>query len=163
LFPTPKGEENIASITPSSTSFLNVLDVPISASSLQMWAIQTHMDFSKSLETSLVGCEVLKHIKHVPCVMRNLKHSDSAQCVVDIHDTLSRVNWASLIGKFIPCGTVNCHIAGAKPRSGSLLCTHCQKWGHHANQCRSKSVHCSLCGGPHSEANHVTFVKVNPK
>jgi hypothetical protein len=161
LFPIPKGEPSFASITPSSTSFIKVLDVPIVPGTPQTWALETRAAFSKALELSPMGKLLIKHIKHVPRIMCNSAHSDSCTAWIDLHDTLSGTNAAALIGKFIPFGGVNCHIAGARPHPGSLLCAWCQKWGHHANQCRSQRVRCSLCGGPHSEANHSSFIKVN--
>jgi hypothetical protein len=110
---------------------------------------------------SLVGKIILDNLKHRPRIMRVSPHSDSCIAWIDLHDTQSGSTAASLIGKHIRIGKVNCRIAGAKPHPGSIVCTRCTRWGHHYSQCRSQSVRCPLCGGPHSEANHTAMVKVD--
>jgi hypothetical protein len=153
------GNQNIDTITPLSTSYLKVMDVPISPGSPKDWAKLTSEAFSNSLSLSPVGIELAKELKHKPRIMRISPHSDSCVAWVDIHGSVSGRKAASLIGKFIPIGGINCRIVGAKPHSGSTFCTRCQRWGHHHSQCRSLGVRCPLCGGPHHQANHFSSVK----
>jgi hypothetical protein len=153
------GNQNIDTITPSSTSYLKVVDVPIHPGPPKEWAKLTSEAFTNSLKLSPVGIELAKELKHKPRIMRVSPHSDSCVAWVDIHDSVSGLKASSLIGKFIPIGGVNCRIVGAKPHSGSTFCTRCQRWGHHHSQCRSLGVRCPLCGGPHQQANHFTSVK----
>jgi hypothetical protein len=155
------GNQNVDTITPSSTSYLKVVDVPISPGSPKEWAKITSEAFTNSLKLSPVGIELASELKHKPRIMRVSPHSDSCVAWVDIHDSVSGRKASSLIGKFIPIGGVNCRIVGAKPHSGSTFCTRCQRWGHHHSQCRSLGVRCPLCGGPHQQANH--FMSVKPK
>ncbi|XP_006462037.1 hypothetical protein AGABI2DRAFT_70540, partial [Agaricus bisporus var. bisporus H97] len=68
---------------------------------------------------------------------------------VDIHNTVSGARARAFIDKVVSVSGVNCRILGTKPHSGSVLCSRCQRWGHHHQQCRAKSTRCSLCGGPH--------------
>ncbi|XP_006455427.1 hypothetical protein AGABI2DRAFT_76017 [Agaricus bisporus var. bisporus H97] len=90
--------------------------------------------------------------------MRASPHSDSCWAWVDIHDMVSGARARAFIDKVVNVSGVNCHILGAKPHSGSVLCSRCQRWGHHHQQCRAKYARCSLCSGPHQAANHPTSV-----
>ncbi|XP_006454875.1 hypothetical protein AGABI2DRAFT_61248 [Agaricus bisporus var. bisporus H97] len=92
--------------------------------------------------------------------MRASPHSDSCWAWVDIHDTVSGSNARTYISKFVSIGGTNCQIKGARPHSGSVHCARCQRWGHHSDQCRAKCACCSLCSGPHTEANHFKRVDV---
>jgi hypothetical protein len=115
LFPAPQGATPIASIHPMSTFFLKVVDVPISQGSSQEWAAKMQADFVNQLKLSPVSLEVAKNIKHLPCVMRNSPHSDSAMVWINLHNTVSGHNAKALIGEFICIGVVNCCITGVKP------------------------------------------------
>jgi hypothetical protein len=77
LFPIPKGKPSFASITPSLTSFIKVLDVPIVPGSPQTWALETWAAFSKALKLSPMGKLLIKNIKHILRIMQNSAHSDS--------------------------------------------------------------------------------------
>jgi hypothetical protein len=158
FFPTPVGQVNIAEATPTSTSYLKVIDVPRSNGPSKEWASITHESFKKALQESPAGIVLAKSIKHEPRIMRTSPHADSCIAWVDIHDSVTGASARKLIGQFIPIGGVNCRIIGAKPHSGSILCTRCMRWGHHFSKCRAKSTRCSLCGGPHSEVNHNSMV-----
>jgi hypothetical protein len=158
LFPTPPGESNIAEAPASSTTYLKVLDVPRIDGPPRDWVRLTRAAFQAALTSSPAGIALAKGIKHIPRIMRNSSHSDSCTAWVDIHDSVSGAAAKQLLGQFIPIGGVNCHIAGAKPHSGSVLCTRCMRWGHHFKVCRAKAARCSLCGGPHSETNHASCV-----
>jgi hypothetical protein len=162
LFPAlDSDKEPVATITPSSTSFLRIINIPIIPNlPKDEWMTTTRHMLSKQLDKSPVGKLLAKNLKHKPRIMRNSPHSDSCTAWIDIHDTMSGANAAALIGKFIYFGGFSCRIVGAKPHPGSLQCTRCQKWGHHESKCRSQGVRCPLCGGPHREANHTTYVKV---
>jgi hypothetical protein len=162
LFPaSDSNKEPVATITPSSTSFLKIIDVPIIPDlPKDEWMTTTHHTLSKQFDKSPVGKLLAKNIKHKPRIMRNSPHSNSCTAWIDIHDTMSGANAAALISKFIYFGDFSCRIVGAKPHPGSLQCTRCQKWGHHASKCCSQSARCPLCGGPHCEDNHTSYVKV---
>jgi hypothetical protein len=159
LFPTPQGTPAIDTILPSSTSFLKLIDVPITPGPPKDWANLTREALMSALSQSLVGKIVIDNLKHRPRIMRVSPHSDSCVAWIDLHDAQSGSTAAALIGKHILVGNVNCRIAGAKPHPGTIFCTRCQRWGHHFAKCRSQSVRCALCGGPHSEVNHPTMVK----
>jgi hypothetical protein len=161
LFPASNGACAIDSIHPTSTSFLKLFDVPITAGPPTEWANLTREALKSALAQSLVGKIILDNLKHRPRIMCVSPHSDSCIAWIDLHDTQSGSTAASLIGKHIRIGEVNCRIADAKPHPGSIVCTQCTWWGHHHSQCRSQSVCCPLCGGPHSEANHTVMVKVD--
>ncbi|EKM73323.1 hypothetical protein AGABI1DRAFT_48856 [Agaricus bisporus var. burnettii JB137-S8] len=90
--------------------------------------------------------------------MRTSPHSDSCIAWVDISDTVSGTSAKKFIGKFISVARKNCKILGARPHSGSVLCTRCYRWGHHSSQCRRLGVRCPLCGGPHREDSHSLMV-----
>jgi hypothetical protein len=153
--------EPVATITPSSTSFLKIINMPIDPNlSKKEWMTETCLTLIKQFDKSLVGKLLAKNIKHMLHIMRNFPHTDSCIAWVDIHDTMSGANVAALIGKSIYFGGFSCRIVGAKPHPGSLQCTWCLKWGHHMSKCRSQGVHCPLCGRPHCEANHTSYVKV---
>jgi hypothetical protein len=162
LYPAQEGDTNhVSTISPSSTSFLKVINILIKPDlDKKVWALETWVTFCKELEKSPVGKLLAKNIKHIPCIMRNSPHSDLCTAWVDIHNTMSGANMAALIRRFIYFGDLPCRIVGAKPHCGSLQCTQCQKWGHHSNQCRSQSMCCALCRGPHSQDNHVVLIKV---
>jgi hypothetical protein len=162
LFPAKDSDkEPVATITPSSTSFLKIIDILIIPDlPKDEWMTTTCHMLSKQFDKSPVGKLLAKNIKHKPRIMRNSPHSDSCVAWIDIHDTMSGANAAALIGKFIYFGGFACRIVGAKPHPSSLQCTQCQKWGHHASKCRSQSARCPLCGGPHCEDNHTSYFKV---
>ncbi|KAF7761833.1 hypothetical protein Agabi119p4_9825 [Agaricus bisporus var. burnettii] len=157
LFPSPNIPIAHSPIT--STSYLKIVDIPHVPASSKEWALKQHEAFTNALNKSPVGASLAKLIKHKPRFMRASPHSDSCWAWVDIHDTVAGFNARLYISKFISIGGVNCQIKGARPHSGSVHCARCQRWGHHSDQCRAKCARCSLCSGPHSEANH--FKRVN--
>jgi hypothetical protein len=156
LFPNQAKPVNTAPIT--STSYLKVVDIPHISSLPKEWNQIQHEAFIKALNASPVGASLAKLIKHKPRFMRSSPHSDSCIAWVDISDSVSGSNARGLISKFISIGSINCQIRGARPHSGSVLCTRCIQWGHHSSQCRAQHTRCSLCGGPHSAANHHSMV-----
>ncbi|XP_006459162.1 hypothetical protein AGABI2DRAFT_65420, partial [Agaricus bisporus var. bisporus H97] len=142
----------------TSTSYLKIVDIPHVPASSKEWALKQHEAFTNALNKSPVGASPAKLIKHKPRFMRASPHSDSCWAWVDIHDTVAGSNARLYISKFVSIGGTNCQIKGARPHSGSVHCAHCQRWGHHSDQCRAKCARCSLCSGPHSEANHFKCV-----
>ncbi|KAF7759976.1 hypothetical protein Agabi119p4_11671 [Agaricus bisporus var. burnettii] len=142
----------------TSTSYLKIVDIPHVPASSKEWALKQHEAFTSALNKSPVGASLAKLIKHKPRFMRASPHSDSCWAWVDIHDTVSGSNARTYISKFVSIGGTNCQIKGARPHSGSVHCARCQRWGHHSDQCRAKCARCSLCSGPHSEANHFKCV-----
>ncbi|EKM74224.1 hypothetical protein AGABI1DRAFT_16914, partial [Agaricus bisporus var. burnettii JB137-S8] len=138
----------------TSTSYLKIVNIPHVPASPKEWATKQHEAFMYALDKSPVGASLFKLFKHKPRFMRASPHSDSCWAWIDIHDTVSGSNARDYISKFISVRGVNCQIKGAKPHSGSVRCTRCQRWGHHSDQCRAKCARCPLCGGPHSEVNH---------
>jgi hypothetical protein len=154
-------KELVATITPSLTSFLKIIDMPIDPNlSKKEWMTEMHLMLIKQSDKSPVGKLLAKNIKHVLRIMRNSPHTNSCIAWVDIHNTMSGTNAAALIGKSIYFGGFSCRIVRAKPHPGSLQCTWCLKWGHHMSKCCSQGVCCPLCGGPYREANHTSYVKV---
>jgi hypothetical protein len=160
LFPSPQGV-SIDAIKPSATSYLKLVDVPISPGLPKEWARLTSEVLKSALAISPAGIIIAANIKHRPRIMRVSAHSDSCIAWIDIHDSQNGATAAQLIGKHVRVGNSTCRITGAKPHPGSVVCTRCNRWGHHFTQCRSQSVRCALCGGPHCEANHTTMVKVD--
>ncbi|KAF7770974.1 hypothetical protein Agabi119p4_6948 [Agaricus bisporus var. burnettii] len=155
IFPSPNVPIGHSPIT--STSYLKIVDIPHVPASPKEWALKQHEAFTNALNKSPVGASLAKLIKHKPRFMRASPHSDSCWAWVDIHDTVAGSNARLYIFKFISVSGVNCQIKGARPHSGSVHCARCQRWGHHSDQCRAKCARCSLCSGPHSEANHFMF------
>ncbi|EKM74480.1 hypothetical protein AGABI1DRAFT_133207 [Agaricus bisporus var. burnettii JB137-S8] len=156
IFPSPNIPIGHSPIT--STSYLKIVDIPHVPASSKEWALKQHEAFINALNKSPVGASLAKLIKHKPRFMRASPHSDSCWAWVDIHDTVLGSNARLYISKFISIGGVNCQIKGARPHSGSVHCARCQRWGHHSDQCRAKCARCSLCSGPHTEANHFKCV-----
>ncbi|EKM74195.1 hypothetical protein AGABI1DRAFT_17093, partial [Agaricus bisporus var. burnettii JB137-S8] len=142
----------------TSTSYLKIVDIPHVPASSKEWVTKQHEAFTSALNKSPVGASLAKLIKHKPRFMRASPHSDSCWAWVDIHDTVSGSNARLYISKFVSIGGMNCQIKGARPHSGSVHCARCQRWGHHSDQCRAKCARCSLCSGPHTEANHLKCV-----
>ncbi|KAF7761816.1 hypothetical protein Agabi119p4_9808 [Agaricus bisporus var. burnettii] len=156
IFPSPNVPISHSPIT--STSYLKIVDIPHVPASSKEWALKQHEAFTSALNKSPVGASLAKLIKHKPRFMRASPHSDSCWAWVDIHDTVSGSNARTYISKFVSIGGTNCQIKGARPHSGSVHCTRCQRWGHHSDQCRAKCARCPLCSGPHTEANHLKCV-----
>ncbi|KAF7768495.1 hypothetical protein Agabi119p4_7738 [Agaricus bisporus var. burnettii] len=142
----------------TSMSYLKIVDIPHVPASSKEWALKQHEAFTSALNKSPVGASLAKLIKHKPRFMRASPHSDLCWAWVDIHDTVAGSNARLYISKFVSIGGTNCQIKGARPHSGSVHCARCQRWGHHSDQCRAKCARCSLCSGPHSEANHFKLV-----
>ncbi|KAF7761135.1 hypothetical protein Agabi119p4_10544 [Agaricus bisporus var. burnettii] len=156
IFPSPNAPIGHSPIT--STSYLKIVDIPHVPASSKEWASKQHEAFMSALNKSPVGASLAKLIKHKPRFMRASPHSDSCWAWVDIHDTVAGSNARLYISKFVSIGGTNCQIKGARPHSGSVHCARCQRWGHHSDQCRAKCARCSLCSGPHTEANHLKCV-----
>jgi hypothetical protein len=146
----------------TSTSYVKVIDVPITfPADPKLWLAATTDAFVKALPTSVVGLKVLRALKHKVRIMHTSAKSDSCVAWLDFHDTTTGNTARSLINQKLPIGGANCQIRGARPHSGSVLCTRCMRWGHHSSQCRCHGVRCPLCGGPHSEVNHTSSVDIS--
>ncbi|XP_006459854.1 hypothetical protein AGABI2DRAFT_68456, partial [Agaricus bisporus var. bisporus H97] len=143
--------------TPTSTSYLKIVDIPITDPKSKDWLKATDVTLSEAMLASPVGSSLADIIKHVR-LMRTSPHSDSCIAWVDISDTVSGTSAKKFIGKFISVARKNCKILGARPHSGSVLCTRCYRWGHHSSQCRRLGVRCPLCGGPHREDSHSLMI-----
>jgi hypothetical protein len=124
----------------------------------QTWLKPTSDLLEASLSPSPVGSSLLDVLASVPRLMRTSPHSDTCITWVDIKDMVSGTSAKKFIGQFISISRFNCRIAGARPHAGSIMCTRCQRWGHHHSKCRREGVHCALCGGPHCDASHSIVV-----
>jgi hypothetical protein len=157
-FELPEGSKPIT-VTPStSTSYLKIVDIPITDPKSKTWLKPTSDLLEASLSPSPVGSSLLDVLASVPRLMRTSPHSDTCIAWVDIKDTVSGTSAKKFIGQFISISGFNCRIAGARPHAGSIMCTRCQRWGHHHSKCRREGVRCALCGGPHRESSHSTVV-----
>jgi hypothetical protein len=146
---------NFSMEEPTSTSYVKVIDVPITfPANPKLWLAATSNAFVKALPTSAVGLKVLRTLKHKVCIMRTSAKSDSCVAWLNLHDTTMGNTAHSLINQKLPIGGANCQIRGARPHSGSVLCTRCMRWGHHSLQCRRHSR-------PHSEVNHTSSVDIS--
>ncbi|KAF7783071.1 hypothetical protein Agabi119p4_2447 [Agaricus bisporus var. burnettii] len=125
IFPSPNVPITHSPIT--STSYLKIVDIPHVPASSKEWALKQHEAFMSALNKSPVSASLAKSIKYKPRFMRASPHSDSCWAWVDIHDTVSGSNARLYISKFISIGGVNCQIKGARPHSGSVHCTRCQR------------------------------------
>jgi hypothetical protein len=157
-FELPEGSKPITTTSPKSTSYLKVVDIPISDPKSKVWLQPTRDLLKASLWASPVGSSLLDALSHVPRIMRVSPHSDTCIAWIDIEDSVSGTWSKKFISKFISVSGVNCCISGARLHSGSIMCTWCQRWGHHHSKCRRQGVRCPLCGGPHLEASHTTLV-----
>jgi hypothetical protein len=155
---TPEGEKPIVTTPLYSTSFLKIVDIPISDPKAKDWITTTTALLESSLKASPVGSSLCDVLTHVPRIMRASPHSDSCIAWVDINDSIAGTSAKKFIGKFVNISGINCRIAGARPHSGSVLCTRCYRWGHHHSQCRREGIRCPLCGGPHREDSHNSMV-----
>ncbi|KAF7785157.1 hypothetical protein Agabi119p4_1322 [Agaricus bisporus var. burnettii] len=155
-WPSPQAPATSEPIT--LTSYLKVVDVPHIKADPKKWYAKQNKAFINALKVSPVGLELAKLIKHKPRFMHASPHSDSCWAWINIHDTVLGARTRAFIDKVVNVSGVNCRILSAKPHSGSVLCSQCQRWGHHHQQCHAKSAHCSLCGGPHQAANHPSCV-----
>jgi hypothetical protein len=154
----PEGEKPIATTPQYSTSYLKIIDIPITNPKDKDWLKSTVTLLESSMMASPIGSALRDVLAHVLCTMRCSPHSDSCIAWVDINDSVTGASAKKFLGKFINISGVNCRIAGAHPHSGSVLCTRCYRWGHHHSQCRREGVRCPLCGGPHREDSHVHMV-----
>jgi hypothetical protein len=157
-FELPEGAKPITITPPKSTSYLKIVDIPITDPKSKLWLQPTRDLLEASLRASPVGSSILDILACVPRIMRVSPHSDTCIAWVDIDDSVSGTSAKQFIGKFISVSGVNCRISGARPHSGSIMCTQCQRWGHHHSKCRREGVRCPLCGGPHLESSHTTLV-----
>jgi hypothetical protein len=154
----PEGEKPITTTPQYSTSYLKIVDIPITNPKDKDWLKSTTTLLESSMVASPIGSALWDVLAHVPRIMRCSPHSDSCIAWVDINDLVTGTSAKKFLGKFINISGVNCRIAGAKPHSGSVLCTRCYRWGHHHSQCRREGVRCPLCGGPHREDSHNSMV-----
>jgi hypothetical protein len=157
-FELPEGAKPITITPPKSTSYLKIVDIPITDPKSKLWLQPTWDLLEASLQASPVGSSILDILARVPRIMRVSPHSDTCIAWVDIDDSVLGTSAKKFIGKFISVSGVNCRISGARPHSGSIMCTWCQQWGHHHSKCRREGVRCPLCGGPHLESSHATLV-----
>jgi hypothetical protein len=157
-FELPEGSKPITTTPSKSTSYLKVVDIPITDPKSKLWLQPTRDLIEASLRASPVGSSILDVLSCVPRIMRVLPHSDTCIAWIDIEDSVSGTSAKKFIGKFITISGVNCRVSGARPHSGSIMCTRCQRWGHHHSKCRREGVRCPLCGGPHRESSHNTLV-----
>jgi hypothetical protein len=157
-FELPEGAKPITTTPPKSTSYIKIVDIPITDPKSKLWLQPTRDLLEASLRASPVGSSILDILARVPRIMRVSPHSDTCIAWVDIDDSVSGTSAKKFIGKFISVSGVNCRVSGARPHSGSIMCTRCQRWGHHHSKCRREGVRCPLCGGPHLESSHATLV-----
>ncbi|EKM74130.1 hypothetical protein AGABI1DRAFT_95854 [Agaricus bisporus var. burnettii JB137-S8] len=122
----PSPQAPITSDPITSTSYLKVVDVPHITADPKEWYAKQNEAFINALKVSPVGAELTKLIKHKPRFMRASPHSDSCWAWVDIHNTASGARARAFINKVVNVSGVNCRILGAKPHSGSVLCSRCQ-------------------------------------
>jgi hypothetical protein len=134
LFPAKDSDkEPVATITPSSTSFLKIIDVPIMPDlPKDEWMTTTRHTLSKQFDKSLVGKLLAKNIKHVPRIMCNSPHADSCTAWVNIHDTMSganalplSVNLFTSAGSLVESSELNLILApfsALGARSGAIIC-----------------------------------------
>jgi len=155
---TPEGEKPIITTPQYSMSYLKIVDIPISDPKDKDWIKTTTATLESSMVASPIGSALRDVLAHVPRIMRCSLHSDSCIAWVDINDSVTGTSAKKFLGKYINISGINCRIAGAKPHSGSVLCTRCYRWGHHHSQCRREGVRCPLCGGPHREDSHASMV-----
>jgi hypothetical protein len=157
-FTIPEGSKPITTTVPKSTSYLKIVDIPITEPKSKVWLQPTKDLIESSLAASPVGSSLIDILRSVPRIMRVSPHSDTCVAWIDIEDSIAGTNAKKFIGEYVSISGVNCRISGARPHSGSIMCTRCQRWGHHHSQCRREGVRCPLCGGPHREASHSTMV-----
>jgi hypothetical protein len=157
-FELPEGSKAITVTLPTSTSYLKIVDIPITNPKSKIWLKPTSDLLEASLAPSPVGSSLLDVLASVPRLMRTLPHSDTCIAWVDIKDMINGTSAKKFIGQFISISGFNCRIAGARPHASSIMCTRCQRWGHHHSKCRREGVHCALCRGPHRESSHSTVV-----
>jgi len=157
-FELPAGCKPLETTKPHSTSYLKIVDIPITDPKSKVWLKPTEDLLEESLRVSPVGSSLLDCLASVPRLMRVLPHSDTCVAWVDINDSIAGTSAKKFIGSFISISGVNCRVSRARPHSGSIMCTRCQRWGHHHSKCRREGVRCPLCGGPHREASHNSLV-----
>jgi len=157
-FELPVGCKHLETTKPLSTSYLKIIDIPITDPKSKVWLKPTEDLLEESLCVSPVGSSLLDCLCNVPRLMRVSPHSDTCIAWVDINDSVAGTSAKKFIGSFISISGVNCRMSGARPHSGSIMCTWCQRWGHHHSKCHREGVRCPLCGGPHREASHNSLV-----
>ncbi|EKM74181.1 hypothetical protein AGABI1DRAFT_133537 [Agaricus bisporus var. burnettii JB137-S8] len=100
---TIEGREDAGPITlatPTSTSYLKIVDIPITDPKSKDWYTPTKEVLSEALLASPVGASLSDVIKHVR-IMRTSPHSDSCIAWIDISDTVSGTSAKKFIGKYI--------------------------------------------------------------
>jgi hypothetical protein len=120
-FELPEGSKPITTSAPKSTSYLKIVDIPITDPKSQLWIQPTRDLLEASLWASPVGSSILDILARVPRIMRTSPHSDTCIAWVDIDDTVSGTSAKKFIGKFISVSGINCRVSGARPHSGSVI------------------------------------------
>jgi hypothetical protein len=79
-FELPEGSKPITSTPSKSTSYLKVVDIPITDPKSKLWLQPTRDLLEASLWASPVGSSILDVLSRVPRIMRASPHSDT--CIV---------------------------------------------------------------------------------
>jgi hypothetical protein len=125
-FELPTGCKPLETTKPHSASYLKIVDNFITDPKSKVWLKPTKDLLEESLRVSPVGSSLLDCLANMPCLMQVLPHLDTCIAWVDINDSIAGTSAKKFIGSFISISGVNCRMSGARPHSGSIMCTWCQ-------------------------------------
>jgi hypothetical protein len=94
---TPEGEKPIVTTPQYSTSYLKIVDIPISDPKAKDWIAL----LESSMVASPIGSALRDILAHVPHIMQCSPHSDSCIAWVNINDSVSGTSAKKFLGKFI--------------------------------------------------------------
>jgi hypothetical protein len=98
---TPEGEKPITTTPQYSTSYLKIVDIPISDPNAKDWIKTTTATLESSIVASPIGSALRDVLAHVPRIMRCSPHSDSCIAWVDINDSVTGTSAKKFLGKYI--------------------------------------------------------------
>jgi hypothetical protein len=146
---------------PSSTSYLKLVNVPITANDRLITpeiVLQQITKAGPSVRDFVV-------LQTPPRVVRDSPKSDTAMVYLNIADSISGARAWALLKQSVQFGRYIARFRAARANPGMALCSRCWHWGHPESACRAPQGRCPTCSGPHRKEHHRTLVgccKGNP-
>jgi hypothetical protein len=155
------GASSTATELPSSTSYLKLVDVPLTAGDKMITPEIIIQQIAKA------GPLVRDHVvlQTPPRVVRDSPKSDTATVYLNVADSVSGARAKVLLRQSVQFGRYVAYFRTARANPGMALCNRCWRWGHPASACRAPQIKCPACMGPHRKDHHRTLAgccKGNP-
>jgi hypothetical protein len=127
-FKLPEGSKPLVTTTPQLTSYLKIVDIPITDPTSKVWLKPTVDLLEASLAASPVGSSIINILSSIPRIMQVSPHADTCIAWIDIKDSVSGTSAKKFIGKFISISDINCRVAGACIQSALQRCVLPSVW-----------------------------------